>query len=864
MDFPENDNNEESSNETPDKGASDSKPSQEMECNAATTELGDAPKASEPAPQSNGREQTHADGDASVPRVPLALGNTPGDVLPSGDMGSSATQEVKAREANVIAQNISKIEIIKNQCFSYKEEPFIDPTTLLPGKPNSLFGASEEVNQMVERLKEYRVLVTDCFDDDTLEVAVYALIERVDLKGTYEKRMLAFEGGNSERLDLRLELLTYSCDKIGRGEKLIVVIDNVTKEKSEFLDSMFTGRLYARRMVEILAKRDIFLIYMTKPMSLQVRLQQEKTNFHFAHWNIPFLPHLLGRHFSSFEAEELEQQIVEQRKRGLWDESNSDIEFYELVSGYMRIGPQRLREEVKKRQTDGSRTRSEVLNDLKTVKPEALFTGDNEVKEVVLFVATFLPKLTLRDFEFVVGLLLQGRTAPVQIESQIITEQGDVKTIKKQEKKQLAEFWQQDADRILQECYLKAVRSDKLPQVIDFSLPYLRKEIRKFLEQEYPMYLQRQFERIQESGLLFNPSVSNRLTDNVICISVDMALSDPNYYGKDWLIGTVVGLKHALDFETVPGDEFELFLRILERIRGEKIKRLVFARLSDLIRHMLNYAQLQEAIEDFLRDLISTKHHDVVLEIVLEIARRLRFVPQFDALGWLKRLLDQGNAEIRDKTYLSLHEQAKQCGPRVYELLEAVKTWVPERDRKFEEYSPSNRYALQFIIEYCSNTTSALDPKYYGAWPSKYPLFATLEGTEDSAKDRFRDMADWLFHPGMKSWINDNLGDKDVIINVLLAAFIEEWSVILCGLKGQPHPEAVSLSDILLQEVIAATNDFQQKGLINYWRYKRGDYLQEINRLNVCQHEERANLKARRELVTKLEKRFRELKTQSV
>jgi len=709
------------------------------------------------------------------------------------------------------------------------------------------FCSSTELEKGIRQLTEKRMVVISGLDESILLAAAYALADRPELKA-YEKRMLIFEKNNLERYDLRLEM--FVNQKIGCGKRLVIVID---VKLQSFFDSMFFHILHFESIKKELRNNDTMLICLVSSYPMQETLRKIYLTFDFFHWRIPFLSHLLRQKFSESEARDLELKILEQQKLGLWAEN--EAEFYQSVSGYLQNGRMQFGELVEKLQLDGCSKNKDVNKFLHSIE---LSRDKEQVKITVLYVAAFFPELTPHDFRKIVLLLLKDKKTTVDIESQIIAENGDVKALKTQGEKELVEIWREDHDNILKECHLTARYSENSSKAIDFSLPYLRKQVKKYLEQACPMYLQEQFERIQESGLLFAPDASQKIIEQVATISSEMAVSDPDYYGQNWLTYFIIGLKQQYDLCSAPaGHEFEQLLQLMEMPEGDTIRKQFLARISDLLREMLNHPHLQDMVRNFFNQLIETRHHDMALEIVLEVAKRLWFAPHFDALYWIKRLLDQGHEAVRSRAYIFLYNHAKQCGPRIYELLEVIKTWLPEPDRDLEKYAPSNQYALIFIVDYCTDTMLAFDSELYGQWPSQYPLFSALQNP-DMAKIRMKILSSWLFHPGIKSVLNENfIINKEIIINTLMADLIEGWFAILHGLqKDNVHPEAREISDILLQQVISVTNRAQRQGIMNRWRLKRCAYIKKVTELDNKQRAQKGQLMGKREIIMKLEERF--------
>jgi hypothetical protein len=628
----------------------------------------------------------------------------------------------------------------------------------------------------------------------------------------------------------------------------------------------FEEPLHAQSIKEQLEKNDIMLVCFANSSFIQEIWREKRSFFHFPKWNIPFLSPLLKSRFNEDTANYLKKQILQQRNYGLWDENNSDREFYGLISGYLRSGTRQLREEVENRNlySEGDSV-ADFLKEIRTVRAKELFQDDDLVKNTVLYVATFFPGLNRHDFDFIVSLLLKGEKNTIEKESTRKTKKGKIKTVRTTKKRNCLKIWEKNQDKILVECHLQVIRSELGSQIIDFSLPYLRGELKKYLEQK-SLYINH-FERIRESGLLFNFNASQKLIENVINLAAEMAISDPSHYGGNWLMGVIIGIKQhlAIDIDIGTNNEIEVLFQtlVIELAKEERKKQIrpFVIRLSQLIREMLNYPQLQEMIKNFLENLMREKHYDAVLVIVLGIVKQLRFVSQFDGMYWIKQLLNRGEPQAKKEAYKTLLEQAKQSGLRVYDLLEKVKTWIPNPNLDYDKYSPSNKYALKFIIDYARDTLSHFNIAHYGVWPSKYPLFANL--TEEKELKQIDLLISWMFHPKMQNVLNaldDFIKANGINVNTLLADLIEIWFKVLYGFQTTNlHPEVLAVSERLLRQIVSNTNRSQQRELIRRWWARQDFFTKEIQKVGIAERAKRQPLINERKVILELHKNFKAL-----
>jgi hypothetical protein len=823
--------------------------------------------------------------------------------------GSQASVRPKVKsdsiETVLTTGSISNSTILIGQHTENKDElTFKDPTRSFPSKPAGLpaFDYPKEIKERFIDLKNNRILLVDCFDENLVRAACYELVNSAE--ENYEKRLLTFESNQLEQTDLQLDI--FVKEKIGKGEKLVVIVSLVSLKSQRFLDSMlFEEPFHAQDIKDEFKKNDIMLICFANTGFLQETLAEKRSYFHFSQWNIPFLSYLLKASLKdNTNASSLEKQILEQRNYGLWDENNSDSEFYGLISGYLRNGIRQLTEEVEKRSryTKGQSVQ-DFLKEIRTVRSKELIQDNDPVKNMVLYVATFFPELSRRDFNYIVSLLLEGKKTEITVElPQVKTKKGRVigtEYISKKEEKDCLEIWETDQDSLMEVCHLQVIRSEIGSQIVDFSLPYLRVELKKSLEQK-SLYINN-FERIRESGLLFNSNVSQNIIENVINLAAEMAISDPNHYGGNWLRGIIIGLERHLNIQVTidpkiaPKDvnEEEIFRLIAVELENRKQQvRPIIIRLSELIREMLNYPQLQEMVKNFLENLMREQDYGAVLMIVLGIVKQLRFASQFDGMYWIKQLLERGDQKAKNEAYKTLLEQAKQSGLRVYELLETLKAWLPDRDIDHDKYSLSNQCALKLVIDYAMTTINHFKVAHYGVWPSKYPLFANLKDQNELAQ--IDSLISWVFHPGM-GYVLENLrvGDdtydklsnqlsqlkkalledgsiddasdlkiiKDLkAINIILADLVEMWFKILYGFdtKNTP-PEVLPILERLLQQVVLNTNRSQRTFFTRRWWLKQNLLINEIKKISIAERAKRQPLINERKVILELHQKFKTL-----
>jgi hypothetical protein len=237
-----------------------------------------------------------------------------------------------------------------------------------------------------------------------------------------------------------------------------------------------------------------------------------------------------------------------------------------------------------------------------------------------------------------------------------------------------------------------------------------------------------------------------------------------------------------------------------------KASNLAFTRIRDVCQRLLGSPQHKKVVTNSLEDLMSSGCHEQVLSLI----KYLKFSEEFDDWHWLKQLLNRADSKTRYQTYLYMISYLKRMGISVYDGLTKVSTWLPPADRK--SWSEFDSFVFRLLIKYCLDTIARFDPKYYGVWPSRYPLFAIED--PQIIESHTIVLADWLFHPGVEPTLAALRirGTRMTLIGGLLA----EWAFILLG-PGTAELSSQSLFHVLLRQFVSRIDLKQRLDLLKYW-----------------------------------------------
>src|SRR5215210_560615 len=829
----------------------------------ATTEETDA-KASpiEPAgaPPVQGKtaELTKEDDGSEPVNAKPVTPEGEGDPAPQGARQLKVEAKSVDRQTNFQA-NLVQFLMGENKG-NEKNQEEEDPTDPLLAEPTE--ADIEERGRLLAEWSFSRIIVLSSFHSKPALSAAYSLVHDPGFCDHEKRTLLLRKTKYRERLDLTIDLFTRP--KLLERRRIFLVEIGRT---SPFLDSILhIGDNHAKSVQGLLRQSDSLLICTASAEVLELGPDQPLPNsFPFSHHSVPFLPYLLRRKFSPQRARELQDLLLAQLRRGLW-ESLDDL--YERIESLLIEGAERLEEVVRQNEAFPN----EISVRQSSVKPAEVFHEGSGVHGAVLYTAIYFPDLTPHDFARVVLVLLGEQKRTEETEEQILTEKEEVRTLKKKIEKRLADLWNETPDRFLRDCHLRAKSLSQGTHVMDFSYRYLRREMKTYLESVHPMFLVGMFERLQVSGLLFDPNASSELVDNLIHLFVERTLSDPSFCSKDWLFGLMIGLQSqtSIVIETEISTDERIFL-LLESLESEWIRRHVLGRLAQLLREMLQHEPLRDVVREFLSALLLARQHHAALSLLLELTRRLRFAPHFDSLLWLRRLIDQGVPEIRLRTFQCLVGLALESGPRIFELLEALRPWLPAADLEIERYPLSSLSALRFLLESIGETHANFDPKHFGQWPSRFPLFAASPEDRSVLRSRLDLLCEWLLHRGMPTVLETGeseglssdiewklwFGDPEEAHGALVADLVEQWMLILEGTDSKPPcSEARRVMDELLAALARRADPVQRKRIIRRWQARQQQCHLDINQLPVGQREERSLLLANRKKLYELRQRL--------
>lgn len=558
---------------------------------------------------------------------------------------------------------------------------------------------------------------------------------------------------------------------------------------------------------------------------------------------------------------------------------------YEKEREICREVRQNLEKQLQKIQKElEERKKNERNEDVNRTEPKisanSLFKGDDNIVHTILYVATFFPDLSPKEFKEVVSNFLKRLTIE-KIKQQKIIEDDKTRIIETSEEQSLVTIWEKSfsqPDQYLEKCFIVVRRQEKSSLVIDFSLPYLRSELKTYFEEKQFVYVA---ERLKQVPLLLFEDSEN-VADRAIDLLAKAAVDYPSVYEAEWL------------------------LKITEAIENINDERL-FKRLSKLICQMqiwLDTSQSKQIIDKFFDRLLAAERRyafGIVLHLIFRhlcstwLFNRIDLSKQL--VDWLKQVLDErqqeNESDRKQQNKVDVYEilqillWQEKSSIYIYDLLEILKDWLPKKEISSEEYSSSNEVALFLLENYCQETVSDLNYNDYGQWPSTYPLFTSFsEDSDSTCRLKLSILASWLFYSDTDANSGKNR-DRNLALRYVLdiepidwiGIFIAEWYTILCGQRNDSKKipvlsasskdtfklTASEVADHLLQQVILASEPSEQRRLNEYWTILANAYLDEAEKCaNSGEEQLKKDFVFRRKLVKDLRKRFQALQKETL
>jgi hypothetical protein len=755
---------------------------------------------------------------ASNPPPPDAEPDDVDSAAPSPTVGSQVYNKYQV-DGGVLLQGAGSVGITVGTAADSRQKPLDGLVENLPPFPSNLHSFRDSRhNDWLDDLEQHRLLLLSSYREDAANAAAYSLIQDEHFSDKIRTAFFPARGRDKDRSDL--DLFAISDEQfLGRDSQILLIavesrgplLDPVLNDVSSVAVGLICEKLKRHRSYVILVVNENHLINSTGSSRIPC--------YFVSH--LRYLLDVTGR------GDELERRIL--------SAVSFNVGSMEMRELYQQVGDRRNNDEaleafvLQLEQTHTLPT-SKPQDRAQPVTPEEVFPEESETHRAAAFVATYFPDIGQRDFDRLVTTLLAEQVTVVERSRQVVGQDGTVTMVREQIQERWANRWVRGADRVCREGHLHTVASPDGAWLVDFSEPYLRRELRAYLERYHPFYLKQQCQTLQESGVLFALDLSATAVEALVRLFVERTVVDPVGFGSVWLLDLVQGLRVQVNGNPPGTSKEDILAWLLEQVTMERQLRAHFhGRLALLIREMLDREPLRRMVREFFEFLIAARQHEALLDVVLDLARRLRFAPHFAPLDWMKRLLDQGNAAVQGKTAARLATLARDSGPRIYEFLATIRTWLPEANKTPGRFSTANRVALEFPFAYCLAIAKVLPEDRFGQWPSHHPLFYALPSDPAEARKEIGTLAGWILDPRRAALEDADDAEPTLTPEVRriaeVADLVEHWAWVLEGVLNDGHPEGRTLFRIVAEEINQRLGAEERSLLQRSWQRRQDFYV---------------------------------------
>lgn len=399
----------------------------------------------------------------------------------------------------------------------------------------------------------------------------------------------------------------------------------------------------------------------------------------------------------------------------------------------------------------------------------SLFGRLNPIEKQVLFVGAAFPKLSFRDFAYVIDILLENTKPGTQVVLDTYKSYADgAKLVKEVYSDGYQDIWHENSDQFMKNCHLAGKNEDGV-YIVNTKYPGFRNKVIEYLKENQHFFWQKQCDCLEERKLIFNPNISVEISKSTIDLAVEALSDDPDHYSDSWFLEIMFAIQihDGQDYQIRGGTPKEqvinLFADLNER---EELTRFFYSQLSYFLRKLIEKG-LSEHVNGLLDSLISFGLHKQLLILAKSISAN----EMFDKYYWIKQLIERASSEIKNEAYRWLVYSIAVSKP--IETIEIVKNWLPLK-KPIQNYSPSNHYSAYFFIHFYVVELASVRQMEFTSLKTEISILINCETALDSSKNLIADFIKLAFTKGT---IHQFAGDN----SILIAAMRKEMMLYPCS-----------------------------------------------------------------------------------
>ena len=590
---------------------------------------------------------------------------------------------------------------------------------------NTKLTLKEEVgnfNKYCISWKKQRILILGSLHQQLQNLITNKFIQAINIDDKYAlKRLLPKKEEDDKLFDI--QLIVNSDEELNNS--IILLTLESGRNAKIFLNELFTNN---ESLSEMLKSRNILLLCQvdSDANDLYSYFKNEIKNgseddYHLPYLRIYLLSHLktiLSRYYGEKEKlDELSEKIIEAWKNEKF--SRDEQELYRFLFQDLTIN-----------NTYRFEQKLENISDDK-ISPNTILENVNNQAEqliclIIFYALTSFSKLTFREFKVVVEFLLKkygeveinisegfrSRASNGSMESLMIElvhfishsknesniESTEEATNKITTSVNLSKIWKTKADSLLNQCFIGVFREDDSgKEFIQFTLPYLKEDIRAYLFSKCRTLVDRNTKTIVFNKFLFTEKFSDTFIDAVIQIIIDRLKADKHYWGTYPITRLILPLvdnntiheKYGLpelneeiieDLDITKDVATHAFVSLFKDKHLKPFFNLLFGLLND------------KETQSYAKDLFNILINEGLGVIVLELLKFKGYPPHFDKVFWIKQIIHRGGVikDLKDfvnslELQINAHNYLKflpvENVSNIYEVLERIRSeWWNSND----------------------------------------------------------------------------------------------------------------------------------------------------------------------------------------
>lgn len=477
--------------------------------------------------------------------------------------------------------------------------------------------------QWASRLEEARLMVLLSDGEELLRQATDRIVKRRFKDPRTDRLILHFDDDKMQRL--RLGDVIEDCHRADAGlqsDGKVLLIVNATHRKARlFVEDLWqlSSSYITDTVKPTFAKRGLWVLIRTTRTLVGARSPDERRALLVETIEVlgPCVERLCerqasGERISPAQVKELCSRIKEQQgqRHTVWARAER-----ELYSQLWRLKDADELEQALKGNEQGPALLQGMARDL--------LKEPSPIKVAALYVATFLPNLTVTDFDRAVSAVLKGRKVREPEVVRTIQKDDHCRTIVAHKVHYGEVVWARPHSNLLSDCNIRASPDNSAgfgTRGIGFARPGLREAMAQALQESDPLIHVHILQKIQETDLLF--SAGPELRRGIVRLLIQSAGMDREEFYRRWLLPSLDYFLTSRQDEAMPEQHGE----IQERERAE--------RLADMLIMLLS-ARQRGLVDRCLDRLLDIKEYPAFTVLV----RHLRDEEEFDELRWLRCLI---------------------------------------------------------------------------------------------------------------------------------------------------------------------------------------------------------------------------------